>query len=1382
MESNNQNAQLNGEIGGTMTTETAENLDMMKKAIDSADIVSFDIFDTLMVRLTARAEDIFRLMELKTGIRGFAEKRQTLQTECSLMTERTKGEPHCTFDDIYEYLEKNAGLDTGRYSWAELKQLELDTEKRLLVRNTPMFEIFSYAKKQGKRVVAVSDMYLGRKEIEPFLQNCGYTGFDEIYVSADVKKTKYRLDLFEYVVNAEKVNAAQIVHIGDSLKDDFENAKKCGLNAVLYKGHRNKADVSLYRSISTGAANLIKNEGHGFWAELGAAVGGPLYGGILCELNKQIAQKQPDKVFFLARDGYDLFELADEECTGLTGIKKEYLYASRRAMLLCGMNSLSDENKKQLPPFTFGQSIKELLAYLDMAEVKEESVKNAGFDGYESIIRSRRDFDKFRSIFDAEKELFLKKCEEERTAFKNYLQKTGFLDSKALVFDCGWNGSSQYLLDKAAELMDYKGENSFIYVGLTDGDKCRRQLKDRKYDTILFGKGKNSGLWKRLGRSVVLLELFFGAPHGSVWKYADNKDGFILEDIESQFDYKQELLDGIRAFLRLACPLFNEYALVPTAEDCLAEVFRLIEEPTVEEAVNIGDLENMDGFAAKKNVKKYIAKLTKDDITDELNEFYWPQGIYTRPDIDDEVKEFVRKKTGVTMSENKNEAQPAEKRPNVFKRVMGYIDNYGLMTTCYLVKNRNRLKTAKKPFETFIENTEKNLLLTEPLDYRPLFSFVVPVYNVLDEQLRECIDSILNQTYDNFELILVDDKSTWESVPKVLAEYESDPRITVIYRNENGHISRCTNTGIEAAKGEYIVFTDCDDVLAPNAVYEMTKVVNEDKSIDFIYSDEDKLSDDGTMRHFPHFKPDWSPDTFMSHMYTSHLSAYRRSIVNEIGGLRVGFEGAQDYDFTIRFTEKTDRVAHIPKILYHWRQRPESTATDLGVKPYVMNAMLNLKKEALERRGLKGEVVYDPEVFQHRVIYKPEGEPLVSIIIPSKDNYDIFERCIKTLVEKTEYKNYELVVADNGSKPENRKKYEKLCEDVNAVYHYEKMDFNFSKMCNIGAKISKGSYLLFLNDDIEIINGVWLERMLGQACLKHTGAVGAKLLYPNSTEIQHCGIINLQRGPCHAFMHMTDSVPLYFSRNKIDYNYIAVTAACLCVSREKFDAVKGFDEELTVGYNDVDLCFKLYENGLYNVVRTDAVLWHHESVSRGLDAEDPEKRKRLAKEFDKLNKKHPNLVGKDPFYNPNLIKDRVDFNIDLTRSVGSAKLVKAGLDVTPLLNDRVQACIDDCWKGKLTEISGWAFIGNMPLNNLDKKYVLFVDENDTAVAFETETVLRFDVSAAYGTKCGLNLSGYKCSILTENLQPGRYRLGILVENKLMFKRYAKLFDEYIDVE
>ena len=1365
-----------------MRKELSERLNTMKKAIDNADIVSFDIFDTLIVRLTARAEDVFRIMEHKTGIKGFAAKRQTLQTECSLMIERTKGEPHCTFDDIYEYLEKNAGLDTGEYTYADLKALELETEKRVLVRNTPMFEIFTYAKNAGKRVIAASDMYLGRKEIEPFLQNCGYTGFDNIYVSADVKKTKYRLDLFEYVCAAEKVPAAKIVHIGDSLKDDYENAKKCGLNAVHYESNRNKADMPLYRSISTGAANRIKNEGHGFWHELGAAVGGPLYCGILRELSKTIEQKKPDKVFFLARDGYDLFKLADEPCTGLSGIKKEYLYASRRAMLLCGIDSLSDENKKQLPPFTFGQSVREILDYLDMGEISEDSVKKAGFDGFESIIKTRRDFELFRNIFDNEKDLFLKKCGEERENFKKYLQKTGFLDTKALVFDCGWNGSSQYLLDKAAELMDYKGENSFIYVGLTDSDKCRRQLKGREYDTILFGKGKNAGLWKRLGRSVVLLELFFGAPHGSVWKYSDNADGYILENIESEFEYKNELLNGIRDFVCLAYPLFSELDITPAADDCLYEVYRLIESPTVEEAVNIGDLENMDGFAAKKNEKKYIAKLTKDDLTKELNELYWPQGIYVRPDIDDEVKDFVGKKTGVTMSENKNENQPVQKRPNIFKRVKGYIDNYGFLTTCYLVKNRNKLKNTKKPFDTFIENTEKNLLLTEPLDYKPLFSFVVPVYNVLDEQLRECVDSILNQTYDNFELILVDDKSTWESVPKVLSEYENDPRVTVIYRKENGHISRCTNTGIEAAKGEYIVFTDCDDVLAPNAVFEMTKVVNEDKSIDFIYSDEDKLSDDGTMRHFPHFKPDWSPDTFMSHMYTSHLSAYRRSIVNEIGGLRVGFEGAQDYDLTIRFTEKTDRVAHIPKILYHWRQRPESTATDLGVKPYVMNAMLNLKKEALERRGLKGEVVYDPEVFQHRVIYEPVGDPLVSIIIPSKDNFAVFERCIKTLTEKTEYKNYEMIVVDNGSSDENRQKYENLCKEVNAVYHYEKMDFNFSKMCNIGAKIAKGSYLLFLNDDIEIISGNWLKAMLGQACLAHTGAVGAKLLYPDSTEIQHCGIINLQRGPCHAFMHMTDTVPLYFSRNKIDYNYLAVTAACLCVSREKFDAVNGFDEELAVGYNDVDLCFKLYEQGLYNVVRTDAVLWHHESVSRGLDADDPEKRKRLAREFDKLNKKHPALVGKDPFYNPNLIKDRVDFNIDLTRSIGSAKIAKAGLDVTKLLNDRVQACIDDMWKGALTEISGWAFIGAMPFNNLDKKYVLFVDENNIAVAFETETVLRFDVSAAFDTKCGLNLSGFKCSILTDNLQPGRYRLGILVENKLMCKKYAKLFDEYIEAE
>jgi GT2 family glycosyltransferase len=277
------------------------------------------------------------------------------------------------------------------------------------------------------------------------------------------------------------------------------------------------------------------------------------------------------------------------------------------------------------------------------------------------------------------------------------------------------------------------------------------------------------------------------------------------------------------------------------------------------------------------------------------------------------------------------------------------------------------------------------------------------------------------------------------------------------------------------------------------------------------------------------------------------------------------------------------------------------------------------------------------------VVYTLKNSPLVSIIIPSKDNFEVFERCVNSIIAKTEYKNYEMIVVDNGSNAENTAKYAALCKKIKAVYKREEEEFNFPRMCNKGAWLAKGDILLFLNDDTEVREGGWLEAMAGQAALDHAGAVGAKLLYPNGSEIQHCGILNLPIGPCHALAPFDDAILHYFCRNRLDYNYLAVTAACLCIEKKKFDEVHGFDESFAVAYNDVELCFKLHEKGYYNSVRNDAVLYHHESLSRGHDEKDREKHKRQMAEMDRLYALHPLLRGKDPFYNVNLAWDRVDF-------------------------------------------------------------------------------------------------------------------------------------------
>ena len=297
----------------------------------------------------------------------------------------------------------------------------------------------------------------------------------------------------------------------------------------------------------------------------------------------------------------------------------------------------------------------------------------------------------------------------------------------------------------------------------------------------------------------------------------------------------------------------------------------------------------------------------------------------------------------------------------------------------------------------------------------------------------------------------------------------------------------------------------------------------------------------GKVRHSPNFKPDWSPDTLMSLMYTCHFSVYRKSIAEEIGYLRVGYEGSQDYDFVMRFTEKTNHIAHIPKILYHWRERRESTSLDVSAKPYILDAAQKAKEDALVRRNLKGTVELVPNVYQYRMIYTDPNNSLVSIIIPSKDNYDILRQCIVTLIEKTAYKNYEIIVVDNGSNDKNRILYSALCKQYGILYHHEEFVFNFSHMCNMGRDLAKGDILLFLNDDIEIISDIWLERMVGQVTLPHAGAVGAKLLYPDNNIIQHAGVISIHDGPVHGLAGFDDNILHAFARNKIDFNYAAVT-------------------------------------------------------------------------------------------------------------------------------------------------------------------------------------------------------------------------------------------------
>ncbi|OOP46073.1 glycosyl transferase family 2 [Enterococcus faecalis] len=533
--------------------------------------------------------------------------------------------------------------------------------------------------------------------------------------------------------------------------------------------------------------------------------------------------------------------------------------------------------------------------------------------------------------------------------------------------------------------------------------------------------------------------------------------------------------------------------------------------------------------------------------------------------------------------------------------------------------------------------------------YQPKISIAMPVYNVEEKWLRLCIDSILNQVYTNWELCMADDASTDPNVKKILTEYQQlDERIRVVFREQNGHISEATNSALAIATGEFVALLDNDDELAINAFYEVVKVLNENPELDLIYSDEDKIDMDGN-RSDPALKPDWSPDLLLGTNYISHLGVYRRSILEEIGGFRKGYEGSQDYDLVLRFTEKTtkERIKHIPKVLYYWRMLPTSTAVDQGSKGYAFEAGLRAVQDALVRRGINGRATHGAANGLYDVYYDIKSDKLVSIIIPTKNGYKDVQRCVSSIIEKTTYQNYEIIMADNGSTdPKMHELYAEFEQQLPGRFFVESIDipFNFSTINNRAAKKAHGEYLLFLNNDTEVITENWLTLMVSFAQQERIGCVGAKLLYPNNT-VQHAGVILGLGGVAgHGHYGYPHGDLGYFGRLAINVNYSAVTAACLLMKKADFDAVGGFEEAFTVAFNDVDLCLKVQALGRDNVWLHEAELYHFESQTRGYD-DKGKKKKRFEQEKVMMEEKWGPLIENDPFYNPNLTRDIPNFSL-----------------------------------------------------------------------------------------------------------------------------------------
>lgn len=523
--------------------------------------------------------------------------------------------------------------------------------------------------------------------------------------------------------------------------------------------------------------------------------------------------------------------------------------------------------------------------------------------------------------------------------------------------------------------------------------------------------------------------------------------------------------------------------------------------------------------------------------------------------------------------------------------------------------------------------------------YQPTISLLMPVYNVAPQLLHEAISSVKEQIYPNWELCIADDASTSPGTIEALSRYEGEERIRIVRRAENGHICRATNDAADMATGEFIALIDNDDLLAPHALFEIVRLLQQHPDADLIYTDEDKMDMEG--RHYDlHFKPDWSPALLLGYNYINHLTCMRRTLFEDVGRFRPGYEGAQDYDLLLRVTERTDRVFHIPKILYHWRAVPGSTALQSTEKSIVSTSAETILGEALERRQLPA-TAYRPVFAQelkvpvHQLDWPDEG-PLVEIVIPTFNQAKILKVCLDSIRRLTTYRNYRIMVVDNGSdSPDALSYFAKLQMESGVRVERIPNDskgFSFSRINNLAVERSEAELLLFLNNDTEVIEPKWLSRMVGYLSLTGIGAVGARLLYPNG-RIQHAGVVLGMGGgfiPDHAFCRLPKEMPGYFFLPGTAHEVSAVTGACLLTRREDFLRIGGFDQnDFSISLNDVDLCLKLAREGLRTLYVPGAELIHHESLSRIPD-DDPA-------ELATFRRKYKGIS--DPFYGPNLSRE-----------------------------------------------------------------------------------------------------------------------------------------------
>lgn len=615
--------------------------------------------------------------------------------------------------------------------------------------------------------------------------------------------------------------------------------------------------------------------------------------------------------------------------------------------------------------------------------------------------------------------------------------------------------------------------------------------------------------------------------------------------------------------------------------------------------------------------------------------------------------------------------------PYRMKKGIQYLRHYG--AKAFLNRLRDKLEPEDVPygpwFEKYKAGTEELARQAKQegrLLSRPLISIVVPCYQTPEKYLMEMMDSVRAQSYGNWQLCLADATPS-EEVGKVVEAYcheRQETRICYKRLEENKGIAGNTNAGIGLASGEWIALLDHDDLLAPEALYEIAQMINREPGAELIYSDEDQVEEtkQGLRHKNPHFKPDFSPDLLRSNNYITHLLCVKQELVQRAGGMRREFDGAQDYDFILRCTELAEKVVHVPKILYHWRVHESSTADNPLSKLYAYDAGQRALQEHLQRMGQEGEVSRLVHFGFYRIKYPVSGQPLVSILIPNKDQAATLRRCMES-IQKSTWANYEIIIIENNSQEEETfRYYQQLCGTGNAagipgkepcgIYGQGVLPggqavkvvvwengFNYSAINNFGASYASGEYFVLLNNDIEMITEGWLEEMLGNCQRPEVGIVGARLYYPDNT-VQHAGIVaGIDGIAANMFPGLRRGQEGYFHKAAIQLNYSAVTAACLMVPREVYQAVGGLEEQLCVAFNDVDFCLRVRREGYLVVYDPYVEAYHYESKSRGQE-DTKEKVRRFGEEIEFFRTRWIHLLKEgDPYYNPNFSLKKCNYSL-----------------------------------------------------------------------------------------------------------------------------------------